>query len=78
MPVAFDKHAIVQKLVEIAHTVLRRALDPGKGDFSVSNFHPGPISENLGETIFGCEGDCSRGRGGLFLGVPPWKKLLAG
>src|SRR5262249_48492707 len=26
---------------------------PGRGDFLVSNFHPGPTPGNLGETIFG-------------------------
>src|SRR5215468_3201821 len=26
---------------------------PGRGDFSISNFHPGPIPGNLDETIFG-------------------------
>jgi ABC transporter substrate binding protein len=40
---------------------------PGRGDFSISNFHPGPIPGNLGETIFGVR-KVAGGRGGLFLG----------
>src|SRR5262245_19929732 len=41
--------------------------DPrGRGDFSISNFHPGPIPGNLGETIFGVRKIARAEGGGLF------------
>ena len=41
---------------------------PGRGDFSISNFHPCPIPGNLGETIFGVRKVARAEGGGLFLG----------
>src|SRR5262249_34648377 len=47
---------------------------PGRGDFSISNFHPGPIPGNLGETIFGVR-KVARAEGGWpVFGLPPLKK----
>jgi hypothetical protein len=41
---------------------------PGRGDFSVSNFHPRPIPGNLAKTIFGVREVAGAEEGGLFLG----------
>ena len=49
-------------------------LPPGRGDFSISNFHPGPIPGNLSETIFGVR-KVARAEGGWpVFGLPPLKK----
>ena len=39
---------------------------PGRGDFSISNFHPGPIPGNLAKTIFGVREVAGAEGGGLF------------
>jgi len=39
---------------------------PGRGDFSVSNFHPGLIPGNLAKTIFGVREVAGAEGGGLF------------
>jgi hypothetical protein len=50
---------------------------PGRGDFSISNFHPGLISGNLAKTIFGVREVAGAERGGLFWATSWGKKLSA-
>src|SRR5262245_29894181 len=50
---------------------------PGRGDFSVSNFHPDPIPGNLDENIFGMREVAGAEGGVACFGLPPWKKLSA-
>src|SRR5215472_1101649 len=51
---------------------------PGRGDFLVSNFHPGPIPGNLAQTIFGGEGGCWRGKWGGLFWVTSLEKIFGG
>ena len=48
---------------------------PGRGDFSVSNFHPDPIPGNLDENNFGVRGVAGAVSGVACFGLPPWKNF---
>src|SRR5262249_25457573 len=50
------------------------AWTPRLGDFSISNFHPGPTPGNLGETIFGVRKVAHAEGGWPVFGLPPLKK----
>src|SRR6516165_4710470 len=50
---------------------------PGRGDFLVSNFHPGAIPGNLVRNDFWCWGGSGAVSGVACFGLPPWKKFLA-
>ena len=50
---------------------------PGRGDFSVSNFHPDLIPGNLDQNSFGVREVAGAVSGVACFGLPPWKKFLA-
>src|SRR5258705_12004509 len=50
---------------------------PGRGDFSVSNFHPGLIPGNLAKTIFGVREIAGAEGGGLFWATS-LEKIISG